>query len=162
VTDSKPSKSAKKREHLALQELGERLIGLHGPELDALPLDERLAEAVRKAAEMRSRSALRRQKQYIGRLMRTADAGAILTALERRNAGEAAAKRLFADAERWRDRLVAGGLSALGEFDAETGTHDEALRELVREFCGIPDGQRGKTLRRRIFRHVHEILATLP
>lgn len=162
MTDSKPSKSAKKREHLALQELGERLIGLQVSELDSLPLDERLAEALRKAAQMRSRSALRRQKQYIGRLMRTADAEAILTALERRDAGEAAAKRLFTEAERWRDRIVSDGASGLAEFDADSGTHDEVLHELERDLRNMPDGRRGKTLRRRIFRRVHEILALLP
>lgn len=162
MSDSKPSKSAKKREHLALQELGERLIALPGPELDSLPLTDELAEAVREATKMRSRSALRRQKQYIGRLMRTADAGAIRAALERREAGEAVARRLFADAERWRDRLLSGGMPALAEFDAETGTSDDLLRELVRDFGSTPDGRRGKTLRRRIFRRVHEILAQTP
>jgi ribosome-associated protein len=162
VSDSKPSKSARKREHLALQEIGERMIGLQGPDLDSLPLDDRLKEAVREATTMRSRSALRRQKQYIGRLMRTADSAAILAALERREAGDAAARRLFADAERWRDRIVSDGRSALAEFDAETGTHDEVLRKLVRDLGSTADGQRGKTLRRRIFRRVHEILARRP
>jgi ribosome-associated protein len=159
VTDSKPSKSARKREHLALQELGERLIALPDHELDALPVTDELAKAVRDAAKIRSRSALKRQKQYIGRLMRTADAGAILAALERREAGAAVAKRLFTDAESWRDRLLSGGMPALAEFDAETGTSDELLRDLVRDFGTTPDGRRGKTLRRRIFRRVHEILA---
>ncbi|MGA8202968.1 MAG: ribosome biogenesis factor YjgA [Woeseiaceae bacterium] len=159
MTDSKPSKSAKKREHLALQQLGERMIGLQDPELDSLPLDERLREAVREAATMRSRSALRRQKQYIGRLMRTADTAAILEALERREAGDVADRRRFADAERWRDRIVADGAPGLAGFDAETGTHDEVLHELERDLRNTPDGRRGKTLRRRIFRRVHEILA---
>jgi len=134
------------------------MIGLQDPDLDSLPLDERLREAVREAATMRSRSALRRQKQYIGRLMRTADTAAILKALERREAGDVADRRLFADAERWRDRIVSDGASGLAGFDAETGTHDEVLHELERDLRNTPDGRHGKTLRRRIFRRVHEIL----
>lgn len=159
MTDSKPSKSAKKREQLALQELGERLIDLQAPDLDSLPLTEELAEAVRQAGKMRSRSALRRQKQFIGRLMRCADAGAIRAALEQCQAGELAARRLFADAERWRDRLVAEGITALAEFEAESGVPDEPLRDLLRELAGTPDGRRGKTLRRQIFRRIHDILS---
>ena len=162
MTDSKPSKTARKREQLALQQLGERMIGLQDPDLDSLPLDERLREAVREAATMQSRSALRRQKQYIGRLMRTADAAAILEALGRREAGDVADRRLFADAERWRDRIVSDGASGLAGFDAETGTHDEVLHELERDLRNVHDGRRGKTLRRRIFRRVHEILAHRP
>jgi len=73
VTQPKPSKSARKREQLELQALGEQLIGLSADELSALPIDERLREAVIAAAKIRSHGALRRQKQLIGKLMRHCD-----------------------------------------------------------------------------------------
>jgi ribosome-associated protein len=74
VTDLKPSKSARKREYIALQKLGEELIALKQSDLDSLPLDDGLREAVMEARQMKAHGALRRQKQYIGKLMRHIDA----------------------------------------------------------------------------------------
>lgn len=62
-----------KREYLARQKLGEELIGLKESDLNQLPLDEDLLEAVREARTIKSHGALRRQKQYIGKLMRHVD-----------------------------------------------------------------------------------------
>jgi ribosome-associated protein len=83
VTDLKPSKSAKKREYLALQKLGEDLIGLNEPDLRKMELDEDLLEAVLEARRIKSRGALRRQKQYIGKLMRHIDPEPIRAAMTR-------------------------------------------------------------------------------
>jgi ribosome-associated protein len=73
VTELKPSKSARKREYLALQKLGEELITLKQTELDSLTLDEGLLEAILEARQIKAHGALRRQKQYIGKLMRHID-----------------------------------------------------------------------------------------
>lgn len=81
MKDSKPSKSARKREHLALQELGEKLIALNEAQLESLSLDDGLVSAVRGARQMKARGALRRQKQLIGKLMRRVDPEAIRAAL---------------------------------------------------------------------------------
>ncbi len=73
MTELKPSKSAKKREYLALQKLGEDLITLKESELASLPLDDDLLAAIHEAQQIKARGALRRQKQYIGKLMRHID-----------------------------------------------------------------------------------------
>lgn len=73
MTELKPSKSARKREYIALQKLGEELITLTDPELQSLPLEEALLEAVMEARQITAHGALRRQKQYIGKLMRHID-----------------------------------------------------------------------------------------
>ena len=73
MDDLKPSKSARKREYIALQKLGEELITLKASDLDRLPLDDNLREAVSQAKQMKAHGALRRQKQYIGKLMRHID-----------------------------------------------------------------------------------------
>jgi len=82
VDDTKPSKSAMKREHLARQKLGEELITLRDADLRSLPLEEDLLEAVVDARGMKSHGALRRQKQYIGKVMRHVDPEPIRAALE--------------------------------------------------------------------------------
>jgi ribosome-associated protein len=73
VDDLKPSKSARKREYIALQKLGEELITLKESDLDRLPLDDNLRDAVSEARQMKAHGALRWQKQYIGKLMRHID-----------------------------------------------------------------------------------------
>jgi ribosome-associated protein len=73
VDDTKPSKSARKRAHLALQKLGEELISLREAELLSMPLEEDLLEAIMEARQIKSHGALKRQKQYIGKLMGALD-----------------------------------------------------------------------------------------
>ncbi|HLK71656.1 MAG TPA: ribosome biogenesis factor YjgA [Steroidobacteraceae bacterium] len=69
----RPSRSQRKREALALQRLGVTLTGLTAAQLARLELPEPLLEAVQLAQRLRSRAALARQRQYIGRLMRETD-----------------------------------------------------------------------------------------
>jgi ribosome-associated protein len=77
----KPSKSQRKREALALQDLGETLVDLKPAQLEKIPLPEKLREAVLAARQMTQRGARKRQLQYIGRLMREIDPEPIRTAL---------------------------------------------------------------------------------
>ena len=81
MTELKPSKSAKKREYLALQKLGEELITLRESELAELPLDEDLLLAIQDAQQIKARGAMRRQKQFIGKLMRQVDPEPLMIAM---------------------------------------------------------------------------------
>lgn len=163
MTDSKPSKSARKREQLALQELGEQLIELRASELALLCLDERLESAIRAAAEMHAHGALRRQKQLIGKLMRNVDAAPIRAHLATLRAAEARNKRLFAQAEKWRDRIINEGSVALDQMQADIRiAADAQLRELLSELQVASGEKAEKSTRRKIFRRVHEILVKIP
>ena len=68
--EDRPSRSQKKRDSTALQNLGEELASLPETILDAFPLSEKTREAVREWRRFSSRESKRRQMQYIGRLMR--------------------------------------------------------------------------------------------
>ena len=158
MTQPKPSKSARKREQLELQQLGEQLIGLPADELRALPIDERLRDAVLAASKIRAHGALRRQKQLIGKLMRNCDPDPIRRALEARVADERRAKRIFADAERWRDRMTAGGDEAVRSFCELSGASAAAFGELLGKLRSAPSERTEKTLRRQLFREIHNAL----
>ena len=158
MTQPKPSKSARKREQLELQALGEQLIGLSADELSALPIDERLREAVIAAAKIRSHGALRRQKQLIGKLMRHCDPEPIRHALEARVADERQAKRVFADAERWRDRITTGGDEAIRLFCERSGASAASLGDLLGRIRTATSERIEKGLRRQLFREVHDAL----
>ena len=121
MTIDKPSKTARKREQQALQDLGEHLIPLKNSELDAIGLSEGLLQAVRAATRMKSHGALKRQKQLIGKLMRQADADLVRARLDTLGARDRAEKQMFANAEKWRDKLLAGGSRQLQEFETASG-----------------------------------------
>ena len=66
-----PSKTRRKREMLALQEVGARLTKFSEAQLDKLKLSDKLRNAIREFRRLpNSHGAKRRQLQYIGRLMR--------------------------------------------------------------------------------------------
>ncbi|MFI4905375.1 MAG: ribosome biogenesis factor YjgA [Steroidobacterales bacterium] len=77
----RPSRSARKRQAEALQKLGVALSRMRPAQLLRLQLPEKLLEAILEAQRLRSRVALGRQRQYIGRLMRDIDAEPIERAL---------------------------------------------------------------------------------
>lgn len=78
----RPSKTRLKRQMHDLQRLGERLVALPPAQLARIELPEALREQIDLARRITAREALRRQLQYVGRLMRGADADAIRAALE--------------------------------------------------------------------------------
>jgi ribosome-associated protein len=85
---ARPSRSARKRQALALQALGVRLTALRPAQLADLALPEELLAAVLEAQRLRSRAAIARQRQYIGRLMRALDPAPIEQALAQRRRPE--------------------------------------------------------------------------
>lgn len=89
-----PSKSQRKRDAHAAQKLGQRLVGMREGEMDGLPLDESLLDALAEARRITSRGALARQFQYIGKLMREADLDAIEAALAAREEANSSRARL--------------------------------------------------------------------
>jgi ribosome-associated protein len=150
----RPSKSARKREAAAAQDLGTRLIDLKESELRALPLDETLLDAILLAKRITSRGGLARQRQYIGKLMRDVDAAPIEAALTSRSKHQAVDAEKHKRLESWRTRLLADGPAALDDLvkwaphadrkalqlliakatnaKVDSGSRDGAARELFR------------------------------
>ena len=144
-----------------MQKLGEQLIALNESELASLSLDDRLMSAVQAAGHMKAHGALRRQKQLIGKLMKNVDAEPIRIALRLLQADDVRNKKLFAVAERWRDQLFNDGKSAFQAFSEATGSSDKQLRQLLGDLDVVLDERKEKTIRRQIFRRIHEILVKI-
>lgn len=77
-----PSKTQRKREMEALQEVGKELTELSRDQLAKVPVSDRLREAVREMSRITKNEAKRRHLQFIGRLMRDEDVPPIQAALE--------------------------------------------------------------------------------
>ncbi|MEQ9563912.1 MAG: ribosome biogenesis factor YjgA, partial [Woeseiaceae bacterium] len=155
MNDSKPSKSARKRQFADLQQLGERLIELTDSQLTDIVKEQGLVDAVREARDIQSHGAMRRQKQLIGKIMRDIDAAPIRTAMEALGRQSQLENRSFKEAERWRDRMIAEGSPAIEEFRVLCDDDGESLERLLRDHRTAGTETTRKTAYRQIFREIH-------
>lgn len=150
------SKSHRKRESQSLQALGEALIDLSQEELDGLEIPGRLRQAIQDAQRIRKHEALRRQKQFIGRLMRNVDPVPIEEMLARRDSLRIRETRLFHAAENWRKHLIDEGPTAIAECAAALGLDADSLTVSVAEIRKAPTESLRKAASRALFRTLHE------
>jgi ribosome-associated protein len=131
-SEERASKTRMKREMHALQDIGEALVELPEARLAELDLPERLRDAVLDARRISKFGALRRQLQYIGRLMRDVDSTVIRERLEAwRGQSRHAAAHLHA-LERWRERLLADDEALEALIASHPETDIQRVRALVR------------------------------
>jgi ribosome-associated protein len=156
VLISKPSKTARKKEFHALQELGEQLIELTNEQLDGLDLDDRLRDAIVKARSITAHGALRRQKQLIGKLMRTVDPEPIRQMLHALRHDDRTARRIFHEAEAWRTRLINDGGETLTAYLEHLGEKNSRVADSLQDYQAARNEKSRKTAARRIFRDIHE------
>ena len=130
--DELPSKSQRKRDMDALQDIGEELTQLNEQQLASIELPESLRDAVREARAMKRNEARRRQVQYVGKLMRYVDPAPIQARLDGWRSTSAGHTAQLHHIERWRERLLAEP-DALALFIAEHPAADtQQLRTLIR------------------------------
>jgi len=150
------SKSERKRQASRLQSLGARLTELSTDELDGLELPQRLLEAIIDYRRFPTFEARRRQLQFIGKLMRTADVGAIEEALAAVDGSSAAARYEFHQLERWRDRLLADSEALTEYFNEHPAADRQRLRRQLERVRAARDERAHKTETRALFRLLRE------
>ncbi|RPJ45209.1 MAG: DUF615 domain-containing protein [Betaproteobacteria bacterium] len=130
--DELPSKSQRKRDMDALQDIGAELVDLNDQQLASIELPENLRDAVLAARAMKKNEARRRQLQYIGKLMRQVDPAPIRARLDGWLSVSAEHTAQLHHIERWRERLINEPL-AVSEFIAAYPEADiQQLRTLIR------------------------------
>ena len=130
--DSDKSRSQRRRDYLAVQQLGEALVHLSPGHLARMPLEEALRGAVQDARRHEG-SAYRRQLRYIARLLVHGDPEAVRSAMEYVSDSGPAAGARRRRLEARRDRLLAGGDEAIQELIEEhPGAERQRLRRMVR------------------------------
>ncbi len=142
------SRTDLKRESFELQKLGEDLLQLRQDALLQLvakqQVPELLFEAIRDAKKITNFEGLRRQMQYVGKLMRKLDepqVQAIRDALDVQHNGSAEETLALHMSEHWRDRLLKDDQALADWLAAHPGTDSQQLRALVRQARkdGLPD-----------------------
>ncbi|HKQ24550.1 MAG TPA: ribosome biogenesis factor YjgA [Burkholderiales bacterium] len=154
------SKTQRKREMQALQDLGEELVALGTDKLAELDLPTRLLDAVLDAKRISKFGALRRQMQYLGRLMRNADADTIRAQLDVWKGTSIAETARVHAIERWRTRLIQDE-QALGELLGQYPRADaQRLRALVRNIKREAAAKKPPRSFRELFQELREVIQT--
>lgn len=144
-----PSKSQRKREMHALQALGESLLRLQPVQLKKLPLSQELRQAIlnMQAIASSKHGALRRQRQFIGKLMRQEDVTAIEQALNNQLLHPVDANKSEGNSEPRRDWIQELTADATRAMSALLEEYPELDRQTVRN--SLRNMQRAKTEEQR-------------
>jgi ribosome-associated protein len=129
-----PSKSAKKREMLALQALGQALAALSDKQFRKIEFqEEKLREALEAYRDIPGKKyeAQRRQMQFIGKVMRGVESKSLQSQVDAINRTDNAEKRRHHQAEQWRDRLLQEPKDATAFLDTFQ-TNAQQLNQLIR------------------------------
>lgn len=130
------TRTDRKIESDALQDLGEALLGLRPKLLQRLNLPEKLMEALAEHKRLTNFEAKRRQMQFIGKLMRKleeSEVEAAKAALEEQRTGVSLEQTNILVAEQWRDRLIDSDDHLGIWLDQFPATDVQQLRTLMRQ-----------------------------
>ncbi|HEY0842689.1 ribosome biogenesis factor YjgA [Methylotenera sp.] len=158
--DLPTSKTKLKAEADAQQALGVKLSALSKDKLNKLNLPEELLTAVLDTKKITANGAIRRHRQYLGRLMREVDTAPIIEQLSRWEGKNTAENAYFHGLERWRDRLISEP-NALSEFMAlNPNTDSQQLRALIRNAQKEHLANKPPKSSREIFKLLREITSS--
>ncbi|WP_426416079.1 ribosome biogenesis factor YjgA [Aestuariirhabdus sp. LZHN29] len=151
------SKTQVKNEMHELQALGMRLLDLKPDVMTSLPITERLRRALEETRRIKSNNALKRHRQYIGKLMRDEDLEPLQQAVDRLDTSSAEYNRIFHQLERWRERLISEGNETLQEYlDTYPAADIQHLRQLIRNSRKELELQKPLASSRKLFRYLRE------
>ncbi|HZZ93182.1 MAG TPA: ribosome biogenesis factor YjgA [Usitatibacter sp.] len=151
------SKTRRKKHMIELQKVGADLVRLSPEQLARIDMPEELREAVLACQRFTKHEAVRRQMQYIGRIMRDLDAGPIMEQLAALHAPSHRQTALFHLAEKWRDELLSDG-DAATRFAQE---FPEADPHRLRTLCEKAQAEREADKPPKHYRELFHVLNTI-
>ena len=164
MVPSRPSKTRLKQESHDLQTLGQAISELSAERLAAIEMPERLRDAIETFRRTRSHEGRRRQMQYVGKLMRSADEEVLREAVAAATLGSAQDTLTLHETERWRAELIADDEALTRWQLAYPDTDTQQLRSLVRAARRdakdlAPEARQPKSFR-ELFVFIKPMLAT--
>ena len=156
--DEEISRSQSKREAEALQDIGERLVTLNASRLAQLDIPDKLREAVREAKRLTANGAIRRQKQYIGKIMRGVDPAPILAKFQEWDGKSREQAAKFHELERWRDRLLADDKAISELVLAHPRADIQRMRTLIRNAHKEEGAGKPPKSSRELFKELRQLM----
>ncbi len=152
-----PSKTKIKKQMHDLQDVGEQLVALSKEHLAELDIPENLRDAIREVKRINKFGAIRRQMQYIGRLMRDIETAPILEKLAAWNGTSRQHVTWLHQVERWRERLLEDPEALTELLAAHPSADAQHLRALIRN--AVKEKELGKPPKN--YREIFQVLRDL-
>jgi ribosome-associated protein len=152
------SKTQRKKRMHDLQSVGAALTKLKAEQLARIEMPDELREAILEAKRFTKHEALRRQLQYIGRMMRNLDVGPIAAQLEALHAPSGRQTALFHRAEAWRDEIVADPGTIARFVEEFPGADAARLRTLATKAAAERAAERPPKHFRELFHEINAIV----
>ena len=150
------SRSQRKRDSTALQKMAEDLTRLAPGQWQNLPLTPDLLEALHLWRRISDHEGRRRQLQYLGRLMREADAAAIEAGLAILRDGNTKESISLRHTERLREALIRADQAEQKKLLAQWPEEQEELRSLI-DAIRLDNGPPAQRAYRALFRRLREL-----
>jgi len=150
-----PSKSELKRLMTQRQKLAEVLASLSSDALKTIPMDEAIKAAIAETNKIKSFEAIRRHKQYLGKLMRFLDDEELDTIQKRLDAIQGVSKAETAKLhhlESFRDRLIANDETFTKMIEQYPDMDIQNMRTLIRNARKEKETNKPPKAYREIFR----------
>ena len=153
------SKSQRKREMLALQDLGKELTEVNNKLLALCQLPSELLNAIQEYKRLPNKhEARRRQMQFIGKIMRKTDTELIEKVLKRDQHNANLNKRFFKQLEILRDELLTGSEETLQTLILDHPDLDiQYLRQIIRQTQKEQDQNKLPNSSKKIFQYLREL-----
>ena len=134
------------------------MLKLKTEELQSLDLPDEIDEAIHTALKIKSRSGLKRQRQYLGKLLRSVDYEALEEQVRkiqhRHDTNTAQFKRL----EKWRDKLIENDKETLGEVISRYPDIDrQHINQLIRAAHQEHKNNKPPAASRKLFKYLREL-----
>lgn len=152
------SKTRRKKECDEMQTLGEKIIALGKDELAQMHMEDELRNAIEEAQRMKSNGALKRQRQFIGKLIRNMDAESLQAQLDKILHKHDLHNAEFKRMEKWRDNMIEEGDGGLNAFMQHYPQADrQYLRQLIRNVDREKKNNKPPAAYRAIFKYIREV-----
>ncbi|CAM3651060.1 ribosome biogenesis factor YjgA [Polynucleobacter brandtiae] len=153
--DTGPSKSELKRQMTERQKLAEVLAALSSDALKSVPMDEAIKVAIAETPKIKSFEAIRRHKQYLGKLMRFLDEEELETIQKRLDAIQGVSKAETAKLhflESYRNKLIANDEAFTAMIAQYPDMDIQNMRTLIRNARKEKEMSKPPKAYREIFR----------
>ena len=155
--EGRASKTEQKKAVQRMAALGEQLAELSAKQIQKLPVDERLIDALLDAQTITSFEARRRQFQRVGKLLRNEDETVILSYLTPQQG-----LKKQAQLQRWVDRMIEQGDPAINEFSklhnaSELHTLRQHVLRIQRDITQAVNEEELAASKLKLFNYVQQV-----
>lgn len=149
------SRSEIKRQMLALQALGERLVTLKPAQWEEFGFSESMLEALQESQRIKSHNAMRRHIRRLGKLLNQEDTEKVEALFKRMDDRAMQDTQRFHRIEQWRDRLIEGDDKTLSDLlDICPNVDIQHLRQLIRASKKERELAKPPAAQRKLFKYL--------